>query len=143
MWVALNTVFAGAARMNIDDRDLPQAADLLVDQARIVGRVHRVVEMGDALSGHPRQRNRRLTVMQRRRCQDATDRDLPVGHIQMQLVSDPCFLVTLAVLLAACVRGSRQIVQHWLQRHPGLALQSRRLRRSFLLEESVNSLASN
>ena len=39
--------------MGINDRDVPQAADLLVDRLRIVGRVHQIVEMGDALSGQP------------------------------------------------------------------------------------------
>ena len=69
--------------MGIDDRYVPQTADLLMDRPRIVGRVLQIVEIGDALGGQPRQRNRRLTIMQRRRSQDATYRYLPVGYIDM------------------------------------------------------------
>jgi hypothetical protein len=47
---------------------------VLVNQPRIVGRIHQVVEMGDALGGQSRQRDRRLTIVQGRRCEDATYR---------------------------------------------------------------------
>src|ERR1035437_3655854 len=71
--------------------------------------------------------------MQGSRRKNATYRYLPVGHIQMQFITYPSFMIPFAVLLAAHIAWSRQIIQHLLQRHPGLALDSRRLRRQRLL----------
>src|SRR5450755_2434747 len=66
--------------------------------------------------------------MQGSRCEKATDRDLSVGHIQMQFVAHPGFPIPLAVLLAAHIAFPRQIRQQFLQRHAGLPLQPRRFR---------------
>src|SRR5450755_4271201 len=66
--------------------------------------------------------------MQGSRCEKATDRDLSVGHIQMQFVAHPGFPIPFAVLLAAHIAFPRQIRQQFLQRHAGLPLQPRRFR---------------
>jgi len=54
-----------AARMNVDDGDVPQSADVLMDGSRIVGGIHQVIEICNSLGSHLRQRNRCLTIMQR------------------------------------------------------------------------------
>lgn len=49
--------------------------------------------------------------MQAGRGQDRADGNIAVDHVQMQLVAAPALLLALAVLLAAPVASSGQIVQ--------------------------------
>ena len=52
------------------------------------------------------------------------DRNLAVGHVDVQLVADPGVLVALAVLLRADIAGGRQIVEHRLQGHGRLPVEA-------------------
>ena len=63
-------------------------------------------------------------VLQMSAAQQATDRNLAVGHVDVQLVADPGGLVALAVLLRADIAGGRQIVQHRRQVHGRLPFET-------------------
>ncbi len=63
--------------------------------------------------------------MQRSRGQQTTDRDLAVGHIQMQFVSAPSLFAAVAIGLAADGAVPRQLGQHGGQRHDHLPLDAR------------------
>ena len=87
------------------------------------------MEIRDSFGGHAPEPNRRLRVIERGRSRDATDRNLPVCRVDIELESYPRFLVSFAVRLGAHIAFARQIVEHLLQRHLSLALQPRRFRR--------------
>src|SRR5271166_6245779 len=72
---------------------------VVMDGGGVVGRIHQVVEIGDAGAGYGHQGNGDLTVVDGSRGKHAGDRDLAAGDIQMQFVADPGFLVALAVFL--------------------------------------------
>ena len=59
------------------------------------------------------------------------DRDLAVGHVDVQLVADPGVAVSLAVLLRADIAVGRQVVEHLRQGHGGLAFEPCAPLRSF------------
>ncbi len=62
-------------------------------------------------TGHLRQGNGDLAVLQAGRTEDETDGDIAVDHVQMGLVPTPAFGLILAVLLAASVANCGQIGQ--------------------------------
>src|SRR5262245_54187560 len=66
------------------------------------------------------------------RRQQATDGNLPVGHIDVKLVASPELEVAGAVLLGSDIAGNRQILHHFFQRHSGLLLKACGLWRLFL-----------
>lgn len=77
--------------------------------------VHEVVAVGDKLRAHGGQRDRDLGVVHAGRGQYFRDRNHAIRHVQVQLVTNPTGLETLAVALAADIAGVRQIGQHRLQ----------------------------
>ena len=76
-------LLGAAMRMTVDDRHAPQRAQVQMNRLGVVGRIHQVIEIGHAAGGHLGQRNRRLAIMQRGRSQNATNRNLPVGRVDM------------------------------------------------------------
>ena len=108
---------------------MPERPAALSDWLGGVGGVHQVIQVGRARGGHRRERNGGVAVMQRGGGQDATDRDLAIGHVDMELVADPGFLVPRAVLLRSARAGRREVVQHRLFSHGALPLQPRELLR--------------
>ena len=91
----------------VDDRRMAERLAVVMDGGGVVGRIHQVVEIGDAGAGH--QGNGDLTVVDGSRSKHAGDRDLAAGDIQMQFVADPGFLVALAVFLGADIARGGQI----------------------------------
>ena len=107
-------------------------AAVLPDRFRVVGGVHQVIQIGRPLGRQGRQRNGGLAVVQGGGRQETTDRNLAVGHVQVQLVADPSGLVALAVLLHAHVTLGRQVVEHCRQAHGRLPVEAFEDLRSFL-----------
>ncbi len=94
------------------------------DLPRVTDRVHEPVAVGDPLRGHPRQRDRRLAVVKRRRGEDAGHRDVAVGGVcgdaDMEPVAAPALSVPLRVPLGADVAGLRKLRHHPLRGHAAL-----------------------
>src|SRR5271154_3025925 len=93
----------------------------------VVGRIHQIVEIGDAGAGHGHQGNGDLTVVDGSRGQHAGDRDLAAGDVEMEFVAVPGFLVALAVFLAADIARGGQLGKHLPEILRGLPFQTRRL----------------
>src|SRR6195952_4809658 len=75
-------------------------------------------------------------------CTNATDRDLAVRGVDVQLVADPGFLMTLGIAFGADIAVPRQIFQHRGQGHAELALDpARRLDRTLLALARAAALA--
>src|SRR5207344_3168685 len=89
--------------------------------------VHEIVEIGDAAGRDGRQRDRHLAVVQRGGGQKARYRNVAVGRVDVQLVADPARLVALGITLGPDRTVPWQIVQHFGERHRGLALEPPRL----------------
>src|SRR5271165_5117799 len=119
--------FVLGAKVAIDDRRMAERLAVVMDGGGVVGRIHEIVEIGDAGAGHGHQGNGDLTVVDGSRGQDAGDRDLAAGDIQMQFVADPGFLVALAVLLGADIARGGQIGEHLIEVLRGLPFEARRL----------------
>lgn len=98
-------------------------AAVVVNLLGVVGAVHEVVEVGDTAGGHDRQRNGGLAVVNVGAGQQAADRDVAVGDIDMQPVAAPELLVALGVLAVADGAGARQVGEHRLEAHARLSLQ--------------------
>src|SRR6516225_6425977 len=111
----------------IDDRHVTEITTGLRDLPRIIGAVHQVVEIGQAGGGQLGKRDRGLAVVQRGRGQQSADRDIAIGDIEMQLVTNPAFLVALGIALGSNRAVRRQIVRHLRERHGGLTLEPPRL----------------
>ena len=93
----------GVSRMGLDQGNVAERAARGPDLRGVVGRIHQIVEVGHPACRHGRQRDRRLAVVQAGRGQQRGDRDVAVGHVQVQLVAvgriDPGRLVTRRVAL--------------------------------------------
>ena len=92
---------SAASEVVVDERNMAEPAAVGVDFFGVVGRVHEVVETGDAHRAHLRERNRRLRVVQGSRSKDARDRDVALDDVEVELEADPAFLVALGVFLGA------------------------------------------
>ena len=99
--------------------------------ARIVSRVHQIVEIRHARGRHGHQRNGDLGVMQTRSGEQRANRDLPVGHVQVQLVTTPVAQMAFAALFHSDPTAARQGPQLLRQSLPPLAFQTRAAFRCF------------
>ena len=79
--------FVLGAIVAVDDRRMAERLAVVMDGGGVVGRIHQVVEIGDAGAGYGHQGNGDLTVVDGSRGKHAGDRDLAAGDIQMQFVS--------------------------------------------------------
>ena len=103
---------------------MPAGAAVRGNCGGIVGGIHDVVQICDPLSGHGHQRNRHLTVVHRRRGQQATNWYLPVRHVDVEFVSGPTRLVALAVLLGSDIAHGGKLCQHGVEVLRDLPLQA-------------------
>src|SRR5208337_4408028 len=83
------------------NRHMVETVAVLFDGGIVVGAVHQVIQVGDFRGGHGGERNGDLAVMDGGCGEHATDRDLAVRGVDMQLVADPGFLMALGVALGA------------------------------------------
>src|SRR5665811_1202350 len=102
----------------------PSRAAPFRDLGRVVRAVHEIVEIGDAPRRDGRQRKRHLAVVHRRRCQQARNRNIAVGGVDVQLIANPARLVAFGVAFCADGTCRWKIGQHRGQRHVDLTLQS-------------------
>ena len=91
---------------------MPERAALGPDFRRVVSAVHEVVEIGDTARRYGGQGDGGLAVVDGRRSQQAGDRDIAIGGIDVRFVADPA--AGMAFCIAFCAnRTSRwQIGQH-------------------------------
>jgi hypothetical protein len=73
---------------------------------------HQIVQVGDFRGGHGGEWNGDLAAMHGGCGEHATDRDLAVGGVDVQLVADPGYLMSIRIALGADIAIPRQIVQH-------------------------------
>src|SRR5271168_4649153 len=116
-----------AAEVAIDDRHMAERLSVVMNSGGVVGRIHQIVEIGDAGAGHGHQGNGDLTVVDGSRGQHAGDRDLAAGDVEMQFVAVPGFLVALAVFLAADIARGGQLGKHLIEVLVGLPFEPGRL----------------
>ena len=109
------------AGIDADDRDMTQSPAMLFDLGHVIRAVHQIIQVDDARGGYRGERERRLAVMYRRRGQHATDRDFPIGGVDVQLVANPAFLVALGIAFGAHITMPWQIGEHPGQAHAALA----------------------
>lgn len=81
-----------------------ELAAVFMDRIAIIGRIHKFVgeprvDMNHALRGHGHQRNCDLRIVHARAGQNRADRHLSAGHIEMQFVTTPVLLVSVAARL--------------------------------------------
>ncbi len=125
-------------RVHGDDRDMAEGPAVVPDLGGIIGAVHEVVEARDPARRQGRQRDRHLAVVHRGGGQNAGDRDVAVGGVDVQLVAGPTGLEPLGVALDAGVAAARQVGQHGVEAHGPLTLKPARLpgRRGLALARS-------
>src|SRR5271163_1950542 len=116
-----------AAEVAIDDRHMAERLCVVMNRGGVVGRIHQIVEIGDAGAGHGHQGNGDLTVVDGSRGQHAGDRDLAAGDVEMEFVAVPGFLVALAVFLAADTARGGQLGEHLIEVLVGLTFEPGRL----------------
>src|SRR4029077_17617800 len=111
----------------VDDRHVTESMAPLRDLRRIIGAVPQGVAPGHPLGGQRCKRDCHLAVVQRGGGQKARYRNVAVGRVDVQLVADPARLVALGITLGPDRTVLWQIVQHFGERHRGLALEPPRL----------------
>src|SRR5450631_3161726 len=109
------------ARIDVDDRHMTESAAMVFDLRDMVGAIHQIVEVGDPRCGHGGERNGNLAIMHGRCCEHASDGDLTVGGVDVQLIAGPAFLVPLGIPLGADIAVTGQFRQHRGQAHAELA----------------------
>src|SRR5271169_693481 len=119
--------FMLGAEVAIDDRHMAERLCVVMNSGGVVGRIHQIVEIGDAGAGHGHQGNGDLTVVDGSRGQHAGDRDLAAGDVEMEFVAVPGFLVALAVFLAADIARGGQLGEHLIEVLVGLPFEPGRL----------------
>src|SRR5271165_3439784 len=130
------------AKVAVDDGGVAERPALVVDRGGVVGGVHEIVEIGDAGAGHGHQGNGDLAVVDGGRGQQAGDRDLAAGHVDVEFVAGPGLFVALAVFLAADVAGCGQVGEHLAEVLRDLPLETRRLRlRTLFVLAGTSALA--
>ena len=75
-----------AAGVDVNKGDMAQRAAVLVDFWNVIGAVHQVIAGGQAAGGQGGERDGHLAVVHRGGGQEATDRDIAIGCVNVQLV---------------------------------------------------------
>src|SRR5271169_5449516 len=129
MWTSFlrSTSRAHSALASCWARKLRSMIGIWPNSGGVVGRIHQIVEIGDAGAGHGHQGNGDLTVMDGSRGKHAGDGDLAAGDVEMQFVAVPGFLVALAVFLAADIARGGQLGEHLIEVLVGLPFEPGRL----------------
>ncbi len=118
-----------AAGVCADDRHAARQAGARPGLPGVTVRVHQPVAVVHPLRGHPGEGEGGLSVVQRRRGQDAVDGDIAAGGVDMRSVPAPALPVTFRVPFRAHVAGLWKLRHHLRRGHaaPELPLQTRRL----------------
>ncbi len=121
----LKFLFLTTPRIVVNQRDMVQAAAIIVQLQAAIGGIHHIVKMGDASLADQRQRNGCTAIVHRRRRQQGRDRHTAVGGINVQLAAIPAHLVALGIALRAVVAARRDLGEHLCQALLALTLNGR------------------
>ena len=85
----LEFLLFAATRIVVNQRNMIQAAAVLMQFDAAIGGIHHVVKAGDALGAHQRQGNGSTAIVHRGRRQQCRNRHTTIGCVEMQLVAIP------------------------------------------------------
>src|SRR5512140_1955849 len=104
---------------------VPQPLAVGLNVLTVVAGIHQFVTRRHPLRRHGGQRDRDLRVVRGGGSDHATERNLAVAHVPVQLVPLPPILAPIRAHLASPVTGGRQFRQHFRYLHLRLPLQPR------------------
>src|SRR5512140_1893159 len=104
---------------------VPQPLAVGLNVLTVVAGIHQFVTRRHPLRRHGGQRDRDLRVVRGGGSDHATERNLAVAHVPVQLVPLPPILAPIPAHLASPVTGGRQFRQHFRYLHLRLPLQPR------------------